>query len=204
LPDPPPVPAAEERAVGIDLGLKTFAVLSDGTEVENPRYLSKALVKLRKAQRLLSRKTLRSKRWKKQLRKVVNLYIRVKNCRRDFAHKVSTKIVKNHDVIAVEDLNIKGMAKNRHLSRAISDVGSALFLEMLKHKAEWEGKHFVRIGRFLATSQMCSNCGEKQPMPLAVRTYTCGGCGAVKDRDWNASLNIRAAGLVVLNARGGA
>lgn len=204
LPDTAPAATTYERAVGIDVGLKSFAVLSDGSEIENPRFLKHALGRLRNAQRKLSRKTKRSGRWRKQVRKVTRLHIKVKNSRKDFAHKVSSAIVKNHDVIAVEDLNIKGMVKNRHLSRAISDVGWGLFLTMLRYKAEWAGKHFVQIGRFLATSQVCSTCGEKKPMPLSVRTYACGGCGTVMDRDWNASLNIRAAGLVVLNARGGA
>ncbi len=204
LPDLAPVTVAEETAVGIDVGLKRFAFLSDGTDIENPRFMSKALPKLKQAQRRLRRKTKRSNNWKKQMAKVVKLHIQVKNARKDFAHKASTTIVKNHDVIAVEDLNIKGMVKNRHLSRAISDVGWGLFLAMLKYKAEWAGKHFVRIGRFEATSKTCSTCGEKKPMPLSVRTYACGGCGTVIDRDWNASLNIRAAGLVVLNACGGA
>jgi putative transposase len=204
LPDNAPTPITEERAVGIDVGLDSFCVLSDGTEIGNPRFLKKALGKLRHAQRLLSRKTKQSNNWKRQVAKVVRLHVSVKNSRKDFAHKVSTAIVKNHDVIAVEDLNIRGMVKNRYLSRAISDVGWGMFLDMLKYKAEWAGKHFVRIGRFLATSQICSKCGEKRPMPLSVRTYACGECGVEVDRDWNASLNIRAAGLVVLNACGGA
>ena len=204
LPELMPVAVTEERAVGIDVGLKTFAALSDGTEIANPRFLKAALVKLKSAQRRMARKTKRSNRWKRQVAKVVALHIKVKNSRKDFAHKASTAIVKNHDVIAVEDLNIKGMIKNRHLSRAISDVGWAAFLAMLEYKAKWAGKHFVRIGRFEATSQICSGCGERKPMPLSVRTYECGGCGLEVDRDWNASLNIRAAGLAVLNARGGA
>ncbi len=149
VPDPTPVPVSEERAVGIDVGLKSFAVLSDGSAIENPRF-------------------------------------------------------KNHDVIAVEDLHIKGMVRNRHLSLAISDVGWGQFIEMLEYKAKWAGKHFVRIGRFEATSKTCSNCGEKKAMPLSVRTYVCDGCGMEMDRDWNASVNIRAAGLVVRNACGGA
>ncbi|MNS14891.1 putative transposase [compost metagenome] len=194
----------EERAVGIDVGLKNFAVLSDGTQVANPRFLNKALAKLRQSQRRLARKTKRSNNWRKQVARVAKLHIKVANSRRDFAHKVSTTIVKNHDVIAVEDLNIQGMVKNRHLARAISDVGWGMFLDMLKYKAEWAGKHFVQIGRFEATSKTCSVCGETKPMPLSVRTYACSNCGVVIDRDWNASLNIRAAGLVVLNACGGA
>lgn len=204
VPDPAPVAVTEGSAVGIDVGLKSFAVLSDGTEIENPRFLKKALAKLRRAQRTLSRKRERSNNWKKQVAKVAKLHLQVKNARKDFAHKVSTAIVKNHDLIAVEDLNITGMVQNRHLSRAISDVGWGQFLDMLKYKAEWAGKHFVRIGRFEATSKTCSTCGEKKSIPLSVRTYACSGCGMALDRDWNASLNIRAAGLAVLNACGGA
>lgn len=208
LQDAAPAPVVEARAVGIDMGLKSFAVLSDGTEIENPRILGNNLVRLKKAQRQLRRKTKWSNNWKKQMARVVRLHIKVKNSRKDFCHKVSTAIVKNHDVIAVEALNIRGMVKNRHLSRAISDAGWGQFLTMLKYKAEWAGKHFVSIGRFEASSQVCSICGEKKAMPLSVRTYSCGRCGMVRDRDWNASLNIRAAGLVVLgfvpNACGGA
>jgi putative transposase len=204
MPSPMPAAIKEDKAIGIDMGIKNFAALSDGTFIENPRFLNKVLAKLRRAQRLLARKTKRSKAWKRQVAKVVRLHIKVKNSRKDFAHKVSTAIVKNHDVIAVEDLNITGMVKNRHLSRAVSDVGWGLFLSMLEYKAGWAGKHFVRIGRLEATSKTCSTCGEKQPMPLCVRIYACESCGMIMDRDWNASLNIRAAGLVVLNACGGA
>ena len=207
-PEPAPVPIQEARAVGIDVGLKAFAVLSDGTEIPNPRFLAKMLAELKKAQRALRKKIKRSNNWKKQVAKIARLHIRIKNARKDFAHKLSTLIVQNHDVICVEDLCIKGMIRNHHLARAIADVGWGLFIEMLRYKAEWAGKHFVKIGRFIATSKICSRCGEKQPMPLSVRTYSCGNCGLVADRDWNASLNIRAAGLAVLgfipNACGGA
>lgn len=204
LVDPKPVSVTRERAIGIDVGLKTFAVLSDGTEIANPRFLKAVLVKLKKAQQAMSRKTKRSDRWQKQVAKVAKLHVKVKNARKDFAHKASTAIVKNHDVIAVEDLNISGLVRNRCLSRAISDASWGMFLSMLEYKASWTGKHFVRIGRFEPSSKMCSGCGQQQPMPLSVRTYACGGCGLVLDRDLNASLNIRSAGLAVLNARGGA
>lgn len=199
-----PVPTDDTRIIGIDVGLKNFAVLSDGTEIENPRFLKTALAKLRKAQRRLRRKTKRSRSWERQMTKVIKLHIKVKNSRKDFAHKVSSAIVKNHDVIAVEDLNILGMVKHRTLSRAIADAGWGQFLTMLTYKATWSGKHLVRIDRFLPTSQVCSACGAKKAMPLAVRTYRCDECGLELDRDWNASLNIRSAGLAVLNACGGA
>lgn len=192
----------EERSIGIDVGLKSFAVLSDGTEIANPRFLAEQLKRLKYAQRALSRKVKGSANRKKQIVKVAKLHTDVKNARKDFTHKLSTEIVKNHDVICVEDLNIEGMVKNRCLSRAISDVGWGGFLAMLEYKAKWFGKHFVKVGRFLATTKTCSACGAKKPIPLGVRTYSCGDCGLVLDRDLNASLNIRAAGLAVLACGG--
>jgi putative transposase len=174
--------------------------LSDGSSIENPKFLQKALAKLAKAQRHLSRKTKFSSNWKKQKAKVTKLHASVKNARKDFSHKASTAIVKNYNVVAVEDLCIANMVKNRHLSRAINDVGWGMFTDMIKYKANWQGKHFVKIDRFKATSQVCSACGERKPMPLSVRTYQCGGCGLEVDRDWNASLNIKAAGLAALSA----
>jgi putative transposase len=220
---PPPAAIDPSRTVGLDVGLKSFAVLAnaspaaaaglqraaipirlEGTTltIDNPRFLQETLAKLRRAQRALSRKVKGSHNWRQRLWRVIKLHTRVKHCRQDFAHQVSTAIVKNHDIIAVEDLNIRGMVKNRRLSRAISDAGWAQFLAMLKYKAEWTGKHLVAIGRFVATSQTCSGCGARKPMPLSLRTYECGSCGTKVDRDWNASLNIRAAGLAVLNACG--
>lgn len=200
--DPIIPPITEARVVGIDVGLKSFAVLSDGTEIANPRFLTKQLKALKHAQRSLSRKVKGSANRKKQIVKVAKLHIRVKNARKDFTHKLSTEIVKNHDVICVEDLNIKGMVKNRCLSRAISDAGWGGFIAMLEYKAKWRGKHFVKGDRWEPTSQKCSGCGSKQPMPLGVRMYSCGDCGFVADRDYNAAINIRAAGLAVLACGG--
>ncbi|HEY9854457.1 MAG TPA: transposase [Stenomitos sp.] len=203
LREPVKPPINEERALGIDVGLKTFASLSDGAEIPNPHFLRGALQRLRRAQRSLSRRVKGSANWFKQKAKVAKLHRKVRDSRLDFLHQLSTRLVKSHDVIAVEGLNIRGMVKNRHLARAISDVGWGMFLAMLRYKAEWLGKHFVQIGRFEATSKKCSACGEKKPMPLSVRTYSCGNCGLVMDRDFNASLNIRAAGLSALHACGG-
>lgn len=198
-----PVPSSQLSSIGIDVGLKSFATLSDGTEIENPRLLDKALSKLKKEQKALSRKVKRSNNWKKQVDKVAKLHLKVKNSRKDFAHKVSTRIVKNHDIIAVETLDIKSMVKNKSLSRSISDVGWSMFLNMLAYKSEWAGKQFVKVPQFEPTSQKCSNCGTTKPMPLHLRTYKCEECGLALDRDLNASLNIRAAGHAVLNACGG-
>jgi putative transposase len=198
-----PVVIAEKKAIGIDVGITQFAQLSDGTSIANPSFLKKELRTLARLQRSLSRKQRGSNNRKKAIRKVVKKHIDVYNQRKNFAHQLSSKLVKNHDMIAVEDLNIKGMIQNKHLSRAIADVGWGMFLAFLKYKCAWYGKHFVAIDKFYPSSKMCSSCGNKQDMPLSVRTYECSSCSLLLDRDLNASLNIRAAGLAVLNACGG-
>ena len=191
------------KTVGIDLGLKNLAALSDGTVVENPKYLNKALNKLEKEQRSLSRKKKGSNNWKKQCKKVAKVHIHVSNARNDFLHKQSTTIVKNHDIIVVENLSISGMIQNRRLSRAIADAGWARFVSFLKYKADWFGKSLIQIDRFMPSSKQCSSCKGIQDMPLCVRRYVCTVCGLDMDRDLNASINILAAGLAVLNACGG-
>jgi putative transposase len=182
-------------AVGIDVGLKTFATLSEGTVIENPRFLKKQLRKLKIEQRRLKNKQRGSANRKKQAARIARLHTKVKNARKDFAHKASTTIVKNHDVVVIEDLNIKGMVKNHKLARAISDVGWGQFLAMLEYKLKWAGKSIISINRFFASSQICSCCGAKKPMPLNLRTYDCAHCGLSLDRDLNAALNIRRQGM---------
>jgi putative transposase len=201
--DPLKKPIVLEKAIGIDLGISHFATLSDGTTIKNPRYLKNALLRLKHAQRQLSRKQKGSNNRKKQIIKVAKYHIKIKNSRKDFLHKESTRIVKNHDVIAVESLNIGGMVKNHKLSQSITDASWNTFLSQLEYKAHWHGKHFVKIAPFSPSTKMCSSCKSQQPMPLNVRTYNCVTCGFVMDRDLNASINIRAAGLAVLNACGG-
>ncbi len=198
-----PVPIAANETIGVDLGITHFVQISDGETVGNPTFLKKELRALARLQRLLSRKKKGSSNRKKAVIKVVKKHIDIYNQRKNFAHQLSNKLVKNHDVIVVEDLNIKGMAQNRHLARAIADVGWGIFLSFLKYKCAWYGKHFVSIDRFFPSSKMCSSCGQTQDMPLSIRTYQCTSCGLHMDRDLNASLNIRAAGLAVLNACGG-
>lgn len=204
----PQTPTEASSVVGIDVGLKRFATLSEGTAIENPRFFRYARAELKSAQRALTRKRRYSKSWLRQLRRVVKIYAKVRNRRNDFLHKLSTQIVKNHDAIVVENLNINGMVKNRRLSAAICDVGWGKFIDMLKYKAAWAGKSFVQVGRFSPTSQTCSQCGARRPMPISLRMYECEECGLKLDRDLNASRNIRAAGLAVLgivpNACGGA
>jgi len=183
--------------VGIDVGLKSFAVLSNGDEIENPRFYRKLENKLKKESRKLSSKIKFSKNWIKQKIKLAKLQEYIANCRRDFLDKVSTKIVNNHDVICIEDLNVKGMIKNRHLSKSISDVGWGMFTNMLKYKSFFKNKSLIEVERFYPSSKTCSKCGSLKLMPLHLRTYVCENCNSEIDRDYNASLNILNRGLIL-------
>ncbi len=196
------VPIREEEALGVDVGIKVFAALSTGEKVDNPAYLHQLLKRLRYLYRALSRKKKFSNNWKKCVAQIQQLHSRIKNLRNDFLHKLSTKLAKNHGVLCVEDLYIKGMIKNKKLSRAIADAGWGTFLQFLRYKCAWKGKHFVKIDRWFASSQLCSTCGNKQDMLLQKRVYHCEECELVEDRDVNAAKNIRAAGLSALKACG--
>lgn len=199
----PPTITHVDQVLGIDVGLAKLITCSDGTTIENPRFLTKALAKLRRVQRQHSKKKKGGKNRRKAAIKVATVHRLVRNRRNDHLHKITSALVKNHDGFAVEDLNISGMVKNKSLSRAISDVGWGTFVQMLTYKAEWQGKRVVKVDRWLPSSQVCSACGERKVMPLRERTYVCESCGLVMDRDANASLNIRAAGHAVLSACGG-
>ena len=187
--------------IGIDVGIKHAAVLSTGQVFENPHFLKTNLDKLKREQKKLSRKVKESNNYKKQAQKIGRLHIKVKNSRKDSCHKVSTAIVKNHDAFVVEDLSISGLMKNHKLAQAIADISWYMLISMIEYKARWQGKSFVKIDKYEPTSKRCSSCGLKKPMPLHERTYNCSYCGLTMDRDLNASINIRAAGHVVL-ARG--
>ncbi|HKQ75964.1 MAG TPA: transposase [Blastocatellia bacterium] len=181
------------QTVGVDVGITAFATLSNGEEVENPRHLKNALDGLQSQQRRLSRKKKGSKRRAKQRIKVAKAHLKVARCRKDFHHKISTDLVRRFDAIRVEDLNIRGMVRNRHLAQAISDVAWGRFFKITKSKAENAGRKFERVDpRY--TSQICSGCGQKQKMPLALRIYECGKCGIVIGRDHNAAITIDRAG----------
>jgi len=176
--------------IGIDVGLKEFAVLSTGEVIPNPIFYRTLEEKLAKEQRKLSRKEKFSNNWKKQLAKVQKIHSKIANARKDFLHKLSTQIVNNHDVIGVEDLNIKGMVRNHHLAKSIADAGWSMFNNFLEYKCLWQSKTFQKVERFYPSSQLCSGCGSKQIMPLHLRTYVCKDCGTNIDRDFNASKNI--------------
>ncbi|MEU9602120.1 RNA-guided endonuclease TnpB family protein [Streptomyces sp. NPDC048109] len=187
---------ATDRTVGIDLGLTHFAVLSNGTKIDSPRFLRRAEKKLKKAQRERSGKQKGSKNRDKARLKVARAHAKVADARREFHHQLSTKLISENQGIAVEDLSVKGLARTR-LAKSVHDAGWSAFVGMPKYKAERYGRSLVTIGRFEPTSQTCSTCGVKDgPKPLNVREWTCTACGAVHDRDHNAALNVKqAAGL---------
>lgn len=195
-------PIKESTAVGIDVGLKHFATLSNGAKVENPKFLFHSLKRLRIEQRTLQRRYKKgvkqdeqSTGYKKQKLVVAKLHEKIAFQRKDFLHKLSTDIVNSHDSICVENLNIKGMIKNRKLSRAISDVAWGEFIQQLKYKSDWYGKNLLQIGRFEPSSKMCL-CGKvNSELKLSDRKWTCVHCGAEHDRDILAANNIKTFGL---------
>ncbi|MET8420196.1 RNA-guided endonuclease InsQ/TnpB family protein [Streptomyces sp. NPDC005134] len=184
--------------VGIDLGLSHFAILSDGTKIDAPRFLRRAERKLKREQRRLARKAKGSNNRTKARIKVARAHTRVADARREFHHQLSTRIIRENQAVAVEDLAVKGLARTR-LAKSVHDAGWSAFVAMLEYKAARYGRTFVRIGRFEPTSQVCCVCGVKDgPKPLHIRVWECGACGAVLDRDINAAVNVaKAAGLAV-------
>ena len=204
--DKPVTRAPKGGAVGIDLGVKTLATLSDGTVIENPRPLRKAERRLKRAQKALSRKTMGSNRRAKARAKVARLHARVANQRLDAMHKLTTWLASTFSHISVEDLNAAGMVKNHHLAKAVSDAAFGEFRRQLEYKtAKTDAKLHV-IDRWYPSSKTCSRCGRvKAKLSLAERVYRCDGCGLVMDRDLNAAVNILVAGSApeTLNAHGG-
>ncbi len=193
------------NSVGIDLGIKTFAVLSSGEKIDAPKPLKKRIKGLRKLNRNLARKQKGSNRYEKARLRKAKLYGRMKDTRLDFLHKLSTRIINDNQVIVLEDLNVSGMLKNRKLSKAISDLGWRQFRTVLEGKAQKSGRDFRVISRWEPTTQKCSCCGfNGGKLDLAVREWTCLNCESVHDRDLNAALNILVAGghSETLNGRG--
>mgnify|MGYP003615666140 FL=1 len=194
--------------IGIDLGLTDFIVLSDGSKVANPKFLSKLQHKLAREQKILAkrravakvanRKLSDSRNYQKQKFKVAKVYEKITNSRTDFLHKLSLNLIKNHDVIAIEDLNVKGMVKNHKFAKAISDSSWSTFTTMLAYKAEWYRKTLVKIDRWYPSSKTCSGCNHlltKAELPLSLRSWDCPSCLQTNDRDINASINILKEGL---------
>jgi putative transposase len=195
--NPGTVPEAEQ-VIGIDLGLRHFAVLSDGRKIASPRFLRRAEKKLRRAQRALSRKQKESRNRDKARVTLARAHARVSDARRDFHHQLSTALIRENQAVAVEDLAVRALARTR-LAKSVHDAGWSAFVGMLEYKARLYGREFRRIGRFEPTSRTCSACGiVGGPKPLHVRAWQCPACGACLDRDINAAVNVaRAAGLAV-------
>ncbi len=201
-----PTPSSEGRVVGIDLGLKHFAVVSDGSKVskyDNPKHLAKHEKNLKRKQQKLARKQKGSNSRHKYRKVVAKVYERVSNSRQDFLHKLSRKLVNENQVVVVENLHVKGMVRNYNLAKAISDAGWGMFTNFLAYKLEEKGGKLVEISRWFPSSKLCSNCYHHScEMPLEVREWTCPHCGTHHDRDGNAATNIRAEGIRMLKTDG--
>jgi putative transposase len=184
------------KSVGIDLGLKDFLITSDGLKAKNHRYFKKYQRKLKLNQQHLSRKIKGSNRYNKQKLKVARIHEKISNCRADLIHKTTSNLIKNYDVIYLENLNIKGLLKNHKLSKSISDVAWYKFIEVLKYKADWNNKKVIQISRWFPSTKTCNSCGFiNQNLKLKDRTWICPKCGVNHDRDLNAAKNILDEGL---------
>ena len=194
-------------AVGVDLGVKTLATLSDGAVIENPRYLKKSERKLKRAQKSLSRKVQGSNRCAKARMKVARLHAHVANQRLDAMHKLTTRLAETFSDISIEDLHVAGMVKNHHLAKSIMDAAFGEFRRQLEYKTTRTGARLHVVDRWYRSSKTCSGCGSvKAKLSLSERTYKCDSCGLTMDRDLNAAINIKVAGSApeTLNAHGGA
>jgi putative transposase len=187
-----PNPTFDGEVIGIDVGLTDLAVTSDGSKYQNPKHIKKAQTNLKRKQQKLSRKVKGSNSRNKARLLVAKSHEKVANARKDFLHKLSTKLVNENQVIAIEDLHVKGMMRNHNLARSISDAGWGMFTTMLKYKTARAGKGYIEVNRFFPSSKTCSSClHQVDKLPLNIRSWKCGKCGTNHDRDVNAAMNIR-------------
>ncbi|NER48571.1 MAG: IS200/IS605 family element transposase accessory protein TnpB [Symploca sp. SIO1A3] len=201
-----PTSNTDGKVIGIDLGIKDFAITYDGDKISkyaNPKHLDKYQKKLALKQRIAARKEKGSNRKKKANKITARVYEQVSNVRQDYLHKLSRKIVDNHQVVVVESLNVKGMVRNHKLAKAISDASWGTFVNFLSYKLEKEGKVLIEINQWFPSSKLCSNCHYQiSDLPLDVRVWSCPSCGTHHDRDGNAARNIRAEGIRLLSSSG--
>ena len=194
---------SRDRVLGVDVGLKSYISTSDGTKIDGLQPLRESETRLKVLQRRMDRKQKGSKNRDKARIKVARIHEKIANKRVDFQHKLSRQLVDDHDAIVLESLNIKGMVKNHHLAKSISDAGWSEFMRQIKYKADWAGKTVVQIGRWEPSSKTCHSCGYKlDELTLDVREWTCPRCGTAHDRDINAAINIKALGIEQLNTEG--
>lgn len=193
---------SENEVVGIDLGIKEFAITSDGETFDSITPLRNGLNKLKRAQRAVARKQKGGKNRLKARKRLNKLHNKIKNQRKDLIHKVSSQIANVYEFVMIEDLNVSGMMKNHNLARSIADQGWSMFVHALTYKMAWNGGGVTKIGRFMPSSKTCSRCDNIQDMPLSIREYNCPVCGTSMDRDINAAVNIKRWGIKDTNRTG--
>ena len=193
-----------DKTIGIDLGVKSFLVTSEGETIDNPKYYARAEKQLAKLERKDAKKKKGSKNRNKARQKVARLHARIANMRRDFQHKLSTRLIRENQVVCLETLAVKNMLKNHCLAKAIQDVGWSEFVRQVEYKAAWYRRTVVKIDRWTPSSKTCHCCGwVKEDLTLSDRVFVCEDCGNVTDRDYNAACNIVSVGLTAINACGG-